>query len=300
LEGKRACLRAAAEESKQNESAQEKTSSTHIEQTEKVIELTKAEKQKLERRGKRQERYEAVKELHEHGVSKSAIARRLELDWRTVNKYVKADECPVYPERARSSKLAPYMGYMIQRWESGCHNATQIWREIRKQGFNGSRRIVSEWATKKRKSMQSSGSDPVPEKIIPWSVSRASWLLVKQEEKLTGDDKAALERMKQADEEVAQAYTLGQRFAGMIRERQSESLLPWLEDVARSGIGGLTGFAKGLKQDIAAVTNALSLPWSNGQTEGQVNRLKLIKRQMYGRASFGLLRKRVLVNLMIC
>jgi transposase len=230
LEGKRACLRAAAEESKQNESAQEKTSSTHIEQTEKVIELTKAEKQKLERRGKRQERYEAVKELHEHGVSKSAIARRLELDWRTVNKYVKADECPVYPERARSSKLAPYMGYMIQRWESGCHNATQIWREIRKQGFNGSRRIVSEWATKKRKSMQSSGSDPVPEKIIPWSVSRASWLLVKQEEKLTGDDKAALERMKQADEEVAQAYTLGQRFAGMIRERQSESLLPWLED----------------------------------------------------------------------
>ena len=117
---------------------------------------------------------------------------------------------------------------------------------------------------------------------------------------MTEDDKAALERMKQADEKVAQAYTLGQRFSGMIRERQSESLLPWLEDVAKSGIGGLTGFAKGLKQDIAAVTNALSLPWSNGQTEGQVNRLKLIKRQMYGRASFGLLRKRVLVNRMIC
>jgi len=265
--------------------------------------LTKAEKQKLERRVKRQERYEAVKELHEHGVSKSAIARRLRLDWRTVNKYVKAGECPIYPERARPNKLAPYMGYITQRWESGCHNATQIWREIRKQGFDGSRRTVSEWATRKRESMQSSGSEAdalVHEKIAPWSASRASWLLVKQEEKLTDDDKAALERMKQADEKVAQAYTLGQRFAGMIRERQPESLLPWLEDVAKSGIDGLTGFAKGLKQDIAAVTNALSLPWSNGQTEGQVNRLKLIKRQMYGRASFDLLRKRVLVNRMIC
>jgi transposase len=111
LEGKRACLTAAAEESKaeskegprQNESTQEKTSPTHIEQIQKVIapkssteepadtpKLTKAEKQKLERRVKRQERYEAVKELHEHGVSKSAIARRLRLDWRTVSKYVKA------------------------------------------------------------------------------------------------------------------------------------------------------------------------------------------------------------------
>jgi len=76
--------------------------------------------------------------------------------------------------------------------------------------------------------------------------------------------------MKEADEKVAQVYTLGQRFTGMVRERQPEALLPWLEDVSRSGISTLVSFAKGIKQDIAAVMNALSLPWSNGQTEGQV------------------------------
>jgi len=100
--------------------------------------------------------------------------------------------------------------------------------------------------------------------------------------------------MKEADEKIAVAYDLGQRFADMIRKRQPELLLPWLEDVTKSRITALKGFAKGIKQDLAAVTNALSLPWSNGQTEGQVNRLKLIKRQMYGRANFDLLRKRVI------
>ncbi len=106
--------------------------------------------------------------------------------------------------------------------------------------------------------------------------------------------------MKEADEKVAQAYILGQRFTGMVRERHPEALLPWLEDVGKSRISALVSFARGIKQDLAAVTNALSLPWSNGQTEGQVNRLKLIKRQMYGRANFDLLRKRVIANPLIC
>jgi len=102
--------------------------------------------------------------------------------------------------------------------------------------------------------------------------------------------------MKQADEKVAEAYDLGQRFTEMVRERQHESLLPWLEDATNSGIDALKQFAKGIMQDLDAVTNALLLPWSNGQTEGQVNRLKFIKRKMYGRANFDLLRKRVIDN----
>jgi len=133
-------------------------------------------------------------------------------------------------------------------------------------------------------------------KVVPWSAHRASWLLVSAEDELTDEDKEALERMKQADDKVAQAYILGQRFVGMIRERKPESLLPWLEDANKSGSEALKQFAKGIKQDLDAVTNALSLSWSNGQTEGQVNRLKLIKRKMYGRANFDLLRKRVLIN----
>ena len=114
------------------------------------------------------------------------------------------------------------------------------------------------------------------------------------------EDKKALERMKQTDGKVAEAYDLGQRFTKMVRERQAEALLPWLEDVNSSKIGALKRFAKGIKQDLEAVTNALSLPWSNGQVEGQVNRLKLIKRQMYGRANFDLLRRRVLARPIRC
>ena len=137
-------------------------------------------------------------------------------------------------------------------------------------------------------------------KNTPLSASAAAWLLVKQEEDLTEEDKRSLERMKQADEEVAEAYSLSQRFTTMVRERQHGYLLAWLEDVVKSGINALKGFVKGIKQDLAAVINALSLPWSNGQTEGQVNRLKLIKRQMYGRAKFDLLRKRVIGNPLRC
>lgn len=322
LETRRACLRAAADKPTQDSLEQQEPSPNHDERLEKsagstggsmetsLVEetsdvppsnnppkLTKAEKLRLVRREKRRECFEAAKELHERGLSRTEIARRLNIDWRTVSKYIRVDECPIYAGRRRgSTKLDPYIDYMTKRWEGDCHNAIQIWREIRKLGFDGARRTVGDWATKQRKPTSSANSNPVSEKIVPWSASRASWLLVKQEEKLTEDDKAALERMKQADEKVAQAYTLGQRFSSMIREHQSEALLPWLEDVGKSRIGALVGFANGIKRDIAAVVNALSLPWSNGQTEGQVNRLKLIKRQMYGRANFDLLRKRVIGN----
>ena len=334
LESKRICLKAAAEkagavEKPIDESAeckQEQVSATdtkpHVEsvksptdkpdqkkQIDTTQKLTKAEQKKQARHAKRQERYEAVRQLHENGVSIRRIARRLRLSRTTVRKYIEAETCPMYPEGVkRGSKLAPYMDYIHQRWESGCHNASQIWRELRDLGFDGSRGLVAIWAANQRAmhpsslpASQSPDSESTPEKeVVPWSPSRASWLLVKQEEELTEDDKQALDRMKQADERVAHAYTLGQRFADMVRERQHEALLPWLEDVTKSRISALTGFANGIKQDLAAVTNALSLPWSNGQTEGQVNRLKLIKRQMYGRANFDLLRRRVLARPLRC
>ncbi len=202
LETRRACLKAVADKSDQNVAKQQDVMeqqlknkepkrtpedpsevSTAIHATQK---LTKAEKRDLERRIRRQERYETVKKLYQRGLSKSEVGRRLGLDFRTVAKYIKADECPIHAgRRKRPGKLSPYMDYMTKRWDEGCHNATQIWREIRKRGFNGSRRIVSEWATKKRKSMQSAGPDLASEKIILWSASRASWLLVKQEDDLT-------------------------------------------------------------------------------------------------------------------
>ncbi len=309
LETRRACLKALADNPHQDMAKQQNMMEQQLKNndpkrtTEEPAEvstvstatqkLTKAEKRDLEQQTRRQERYETVKELYQRGLSKSEIGRRLGLDFRTVAKYITADECPIHAGRGkRSGNLSQYMDYMTGRWNEGCHNATQIWREIRELGFGGARRTVGDWASRKRKSI--AGSDRIPRKNTPWSASRASWLLVKQEDDLTDEDRQALERMKEADAKVAEAYALGQRFTDMIRERQSEGLLPWLEDVGKSRISALTGFARGIKQDLAAVTNALSLPWSNGQTEGQVNRLKLIKRQMYGRANFDLLRRRVI------
>ena len=302
MEGKRACLMAAADKPKTDGSSQDVTIENRVDSVElpeTTPKLTKAEEKRLSRRQKRQERFEEAKKLHELGVSKSEIARRLNINWRTASKYIRIDECPVYAGQKRGLRnFAPFMDYMEKRWEEGCHNATQIWREIRELGYEGARRTPGEWATKKRK--LASSSDTGAKKIIPWTASNAAWLLVKPEDELTEDDRQALERMKEADEKVAQAYTWGQRFTEMVRERQPDSLLPWLEDVGKSRISALVSFAKGIKQDIAAVMNALSLPWSNGQTEGQVNRLKLIKRQMYGRANFDLLRKRVIANPLIC
>ena len=290
LETKRACLKAVANQSES--SSQEKQLNT-------PQNLTIKDKESQLRQEKRLERYKAVKELHERGLYINEIAHRLNMDRKTVKKYVLADEFPTYLVRqSRRSKLDRYMSYMTQRWESGCHNGVKIWREICKLGYNGSKRIVSEWATNMRKSSKSSShSNP---SNVPLSARKASWLLVKQESELTEDDKQSLERIKQSDDKVAEAYALGQRFTQMIRERHSESLIPWLDDVARSGIDILRQFGKSIKQDFAAVMNALSLPWSNGQVEGQVNRLKLIKRQMYGRANFDLLRKRVIGNPLKC
>ena len=102
------------------------------------------------------------------------------------------------------------------------------------------------------------------------------------------------------DADLAQAYTLAQSFAMMVRKRQPALLEPWFAAVVRSGISSLQRFANSLQQDLAAVKAGLSLVWSNGQVEGQINRLKMIKRQMYGRANFDLLRKRVLPRANIC
>ncbi len=266
--------------------------------------LTKVEQEKQARHERRQERYEEVRQLRQQGLSIRKIARRLKLSRITVRKYIKAETCPMYPEGViRESKLTPYIDYVRRRWESGCHNASQIWRELGQLGFDGSRGLVARWAAKERVKIKHPQpeeslmeSKPAPKgEVAPWSPSRAAWLLIKPEDDLTVEDRQALERMKQSDQNVAEAYGLGQRFIKMVRGRHPDALLPWLDDAVKSGIDTLRGFANGIRQDLAAVMNALSLPWSNGQTEGQVNRLKLIKRQMYGRANFDLLRKRVII-----
>ena len=108
------------------------------------------------------------------------------------------------------------------------------------------------------------------------------------------DAQLYLDHLTQADPTLAQAYTLSQAFLALVRERRGEALTTWITEATTSGMAALARFAQGLREDLTAITAGLTLPWSNGPVEGHVNRLKLLKRQGYGRADVGLLRQRVM------
>ena len=122
---------------------------------------------------------------------------------------------------------------------------------------------------------------------------RLAWILVRDPAALDTAETAALARIRQ-DAEITALYDLARSYTRMVREQRPKDLDGWLAACTQSGIGTLVSFAKGLRQDYAAVRAALEEPWSSGQAEGQINRLKMLKCQMYGRAGFELLRKRVL------
>jgi transposase len=113
-------------------------------------------------------------------------------------------------------------------------------------------------------------------------------------EKLTSEQQQQLDQLCQASEDLFTAYELSQDFLGMLKERRAHELKDWIRAAKSSHVTELKSFAKSVQQDYAAVYAACSLPWSQGQVEGQINRLKCLKRQMYGRAQFDLLRLRVL------
>jgi transposase len=268
-----------------------------------------AQQTKAARQERRQARFEQVHDAYETTRSIRAVARQLKMSRRAVKRYLNAERCPQYPQgRVRSSKLTPYLKSLQDRWQAGCTNASQLWRELKQAGFTGSRGLVARWAARERKRLpepiryrrqQSTDFQALPlprPPIVPWSAKRASWLIVKKPPDLDEEEKQALQRMLQADPQVALGVDLAWQFMTLVRHRQEDRLDGWLETAKTSGIPALISFANGLQKDLAAVRNALRYAWSNGQTEGQVNRLKFIKRSMYGRAKFDLLRKRVLAR----
>jgi transposase len=264
--------------------------------------LTAAERRRQISRANRYARYEQILTLHQQGRSQRDIARQLHLSRRTVHRFVTAES---FPERAptgqRRSLLNPYLPYLRQRWEQGDRNGRQLAREIQAQGFGGSAALVSQLIGKWRASLpvpeprvrgKKRQAAPPPQRHV--SARRASWLFVKPREKLTEEQRALLERICQANTDLQKLYQLGQEFVLMVKQRQPRRLDTWLARAQQSSSVELQGFASGIKRDYAAVKAALSLPWSQGQVEGQITRLKLLKRQMYGRARFELLRSRVL------
>ncbi len=303
LEQHTVCLYAAASEPESDcplESIPERDTHPEV-SAHSPLEPTKAAQRRDAARERRLARYQAVMDLHQQGVKMRSIARQLHMGRATVQQYVKAGSFPEMGERRRRPTiLDPFLPYLEERWSEGCHNGVQLYREIQKQGYAGSRPSVSRWVCRARQSepktiARTSAPSKVKSKAIrPWSPRHAVWLLLHRPEDLPAGRKAALDRMLVASSALRQAHELAQDFIRIVRQRLTAELEPWLRAVIKNRIPELSGFARSMEKDKKAVLAALALPWSNGQVEGHVNRLKLIKRQMYGRAHFDLLRVRVL------
>jgi transposase len=243
----------------------------------------------------RQLRYEEVCSLALGGMHISDISRKTGLDRKTVRKYLQVEKLPDWTDRRkRGSILDQYRDYLQERVAMGCHNATRLFREITKQGYKGKATLVRDYVAQLEQQTAPGQCERERRKRRAFSPTRLSWLVLKRDEKLSDEERKELDVLRSANVEVAQAMALVQSFANMLRERLPASLEPWLQEASDSELPELCRFAAGIERDKAAVLAALSHHWSNGPVEAQVQKLKLVKRQMFGRAKFDLLRQRVL------
>ena len=275
-----------------------------------------------ETRARWQARHAEVRRRHLAGETLLGIARETGLALGTVRKYARAETFPARtPHGPGPSILDPYLAHLERRLAEGCENGMALWRELRGQGFPGGTRQVHRWLIERRtapaktgphvRRTQEAGEVRPPaarnkEPALP-TVPQLAWLLVQPATSLDAVDAAIAARVEQ-DEQAAAVVGLARRFTALLRacgvagRRDGRApadpaveLNAWLADARACSAPAITTFAAGLEVDGAAVRAAVTQPWSSGQAEGQINRIKLLKRQSYGRASFDLLRRRVLL-----
>jgi transposase len=243
--------------------------------------------------------YEAIHALYDQGALIATIARRLGISRPTVYAYLRRATPPAPRSPQRSGQvLRPYLPYLLRRWREGITDSRRRWREIQAQGYTHSARTVCHFITRLRRAAEvgqapETQASPYTRPQGP-SPRAVSFTLVCAAAKRSPDAQTYVEQLCQLDAGIARAHTLIQTFLAMVRERRGHNLEAWMVEATDSGIDALARFARGLEGDLAAVTAGLTLAWSNGVTEGQIHRLKLVKRQGYGRAGFALLRQRVL------
>ncbi len=257
-----------------------------------------------EKRRERLERYERVLELRERGLYVEDIAREVGLSQATVVSWLNAGGFPEQKRRKRKkpSPVEPYADYLERRWRERCINMAQLFREIKEMGYEGSYDAVADHLRCFRRGLlpparmtaEEADGPPKGSRHECQETARLLMLEAKAPDALDTEQSEWLEQLRERCPELAAAQELAGRFARIMREGEEERLAGWFRAVEMSSLSEIRTFAKGVRQDEAAVRAAISLPWSSGQVEGQVNRLKLVKRQMYGRANFDLLRRRVL------
>jgi transposase len=255
--------------------------------------LSKAAESRAVRRERRLDRYNAVMELHRQGVGIREIVRRFGISRGTVRRFLRTDELPERAPR-RSAMLDPYRSYLLGRWNSGCGNAAQLWREVVERGYGGSAGMIRKFVAELRPAGTRSATAPGRKSGSVPSPRQVARLLSKDEESLDAEQQECVDRLVYLSPELLRASDLVKRFIGIVKDRDADQLDGWLKDMEDSNVTELEAFASGLYQDRDAVEVALRMEWSNGPVEGHVNRLKVIKRQMYGRGNFDLFRHRVL------
>jgi transposase len=228
-----------------------------------------------------------VQDQHRRGLSLKAIVRTTGLSRQTVRRILRGTRDDVF--RSRESSLDPWIERLETEWNTGCHNGAELWRRLRNAGFGGGLRVVTEWATRKRRSV----ACPPPVALAPSAVpsSRVLVRLLTSERDCRSTEALRIRvAVESAAPTLVTARNLLDRFGAMVASGKLDDLAPWLAAATGSEMGS---FASGIAADRAAVSAAISEPWSNGQTEGQVTKLKLVKRQMYGRGKVDLLRARL-------
>jgi transposase len=262
----------------------------------------------LQRRARREQRlarYRHVLALNEQGYSQRQIADALRIGRHQVRLLLRADGFPEHMAPSpRWSALRRYEPYLRERWADSCDNAMQLWRELRDRGYPGSasqvRQFVARWREQPSRPGKK-GPRPVaaraavpPPTLHTYSPRRTTWHLLHDQADLTSNERTYIAQLLQACPTIARLQVLARTFRDLLHQHDLAAFAEWLEEVDTANIPELTGFANGLRADRAAVEAGITLPWSQGQTEGQVNRLKTLKRAMYGRGTLDLLKLRLI------
>jgi transposase len=240
------------------------------------------------------QRYEQVQALRAEGKPIKAIVRELGLARETVRRFVRAhrveDLLATAHIGARPSILDEYTDHLHQRWNQGATSVTRLFAEIQALGYRGSYGTLRAYL----RPFRALGSAP-PAAARPPKVRHIAGWILRRHDDLDPEEQVKLKEVRARCHHLDALATHVAAFGDMLTGRHGERLDAWIATVETDDLPELHSYTAGLRRDYAAVLNGLTLPYSSGAVEGHVNRIKMIKRQMFGRAKFDLLRKRVLL-----
>jgi transposase len=267
---------------------------------------TPAQQRAGHRQARRQALHTQVWALHHQGWTAPAIAQQVGLSLRTVQRDLRSATFAGRKRRSDrgDSVLNLYKPYLLERWNAGCYTAMRLFRDLRQRGYAGGYGVVAAYARRLRQAQGLPPGHRRPRQPLPavaeppcqpLTPRRATWLVLRRETKRTDPETQQLTALRAQQAEVAEAMDLAQDFATLVRQRQPTQLDPWLQRATTSAVDAVRRFATGLYEDYEAVKAGVTLPWSSGPVEGHINRLKMLKRQMFGRARLDLLSRRFLL-----